>query len=770
MTIGFSAPAADHGWIAAIANNAQAQAGQYPDVTLEAVNPTNDITQQIAAVDTLINKKVDALVVLPNDGSQLTSLGRKAMEAGIPVINLDRIFDSPLAYRTWIGGDNYGMGVSAGTYVGERLTAAGVANPVIGEIAGIDNLPLTQAAQPGLRRRAELATASRSDPARRPTSPRRAAQRVTANLLQAAPKLDALWNHDDDQGIGVLAAINQAGRNEFFMVGGAGSANAMRDIKADNTVLKATVTYSPSMASSAIALARLVAQGKGMSDLVEKEVPTLDHAGLGDDHQGERATTTCPSASSPDRRDPELRSPLGVGMVGYAFMGAAHSQAWRTAGRFFDLPVAPGHGGALRPRRCGGRPPRRPRLGWRSVETDWKQLLDPRRRRPGRHLHARGTRTPRSRSPRSTPASTCCARSRWPTPSTEARGDGRRGRAGAGRGVRAMVGFNYRRVPAVALARRLVADGRLGQVRHVRAQYLQDWIVDPEFPLVWRLQKDKAGSGALGRHRRAHRRHGAVRHRRPAHRRLGAHRDVRHGAAAARGVHRAVRVGRHRSTARSPWTTPRCSSAGSPAGRWRRFEATRFATGRKNAIRLEINGSRGLARVRLRGDERAAVLRRHRGPARPPASAGSSSPSRRTRTSAPGGRPGTASGYEHTFIHEVVDLVTRHRRGTGPDAVVRRRAAGAAGARRRRAARAASRQLPGTTRRPRGELTMARPITLFTGQWADLPFEEVCRLAAEWGYDGLEIACWGDHLDVVGRGRGRRLRRRAGATCWRSTA
>ena len=95
-----------------------------------------------------------------------------------------------------------------------------------------------------------------------------------AAVLQAAPKLDALWNHDDDQGIGVLAAINQAGRNEFFMVGGAGSANAMRDIKADNTVLKATVTYSPTMASSAIALARLVAQNKGMGDLVEKEVPT----------------------------------------------------------------------------------------------------------------------------------------------------------------------------------------------------------------------------------------------------------------------------------------------------------------------------------------------------------------------------------------------------------------------------------------------------------------------------------------------------------------
>jgi ribose transport system substrate-binding protein len=273
VTIGFSAPAADHGWIAAIAANAQAQAGKYADVTFAPVNPTNDITQQIAAIDTLINQKVDALVILPNDGSQLTSQGTKAMQAGIPVINLDRVFDSPLAYRTWIGGDNYGMGVSAGNYVGTQLKARNVTNPIIGEIAGIDSLPLTQERSRGFRDALQTYGFS--------VGPRQAAdftaqggQRVTANLLQAAPRLDAVWNHDDDQGIGVLAAINQAGRNEFFMVGGAGSANAMRDIKADNTVLKATVTYSPTMASSAIALARLVAQNKGMGDLVEKEVPT----------------------------------------------------------------------------------------------------------------------------------------------------------------------------------------------------------------------------------------------------------------------------------------------------------------------------------------------------------------------------------------------------------------------------------------------------------------------------------------------------------------
>ena len=273
VTIGFSAPAADHGWIAAIANNAKAQAAQYEDVTFEPVNPTNDIAQQIAAVETLINKKVSVIVMLPNDGKQLTATALKATAAGIPVINLDRIFDTPLAYRTWIGGDNYGMGVSAGNYIGAQLKAKGVTSPIIGEIAGIDSLPLTQQRSQGFKDALKALGFS--------VGPRQAAdftaaggQRVAANLLQAAPKLDALWNHDDDQGIGVLAAIKQANRSEFFMVGGAGSANAMRDIKADNTVLKATVTYSPSMSSSAISLARLVAQAKGMSDLVEKEVPS----------------------------------------------------------------------------------------------------------------------------------------------------------------------------------------------------------------------------------------------------------------------------------------------------------------------------------------------------------------------------------------------------------------------------------------------------------------------------------------------------------------
>ncbi len=272
VTIGFSGPQGDHGWIAAISKNAEAQAKQYSDVSYQPVEATNEVTKQISSIETLIAKKVNSLVILPFDGKALTAVAQKAMDAGIPVVNLDREFDTPLAYRTLIKGDNYGMGVAAATYMVEQLKAKNVSNPVIVEIAGIDNLQLTQDRSRGFKE--TLAKAGFTIKARQAASfTVESGQQVAANILQAEPKIDAMWNHDDDQGVGVLAAIEQAGRDEFFMVGGAGSANAMRAIKEDQSVLKATVTYSPSMASSAISLARLIAQDKGMSDLVEKGVP-----------------------------------------------------------------------------------------------------------------------------------------------------------------------------------------------------------------------------------------------------------------------------------------------------------------------------------------------------------------------------------------------------------------------------------------------------------------------------------------------------------------
>ncbi|WP_156056068.1 substrate-binding domain-containing protein [Streptosporangium roseum] len=272
VVIGFSAPAADHGWIAAIAKNAEAAAKQYTDVEFKPVEPTNDINAQISAVESLIAAKVAALVILPNDGQQLNQIARQAADAGIPVINLDRVFPDKLSYRTWIGGDNYGMGVAAGHYIGKTLKDKGVADPVILEIQGIATLPLTQDRSKGFED--ALKTYGFTVTAKQDAQfTVESGTKVTSNLLQAHKKIDAIWNHDDDQGIGVLAAVKEAGRSEFFMVGGAGSANAMREIQADSGVLKATVTYSPTMAASAVKLARLIAQGKGMSDLLENQVP-----------------------------------------------------------------------------------------------------------------------------------------------------------------------------------------------------------------------------------------------------------------------------------------------------------------------------------------------------------------------------------------------------------------------------------------------------------------------------------------------------------------
>ncbi|GAA1438949.1 substrate-binding domain-containing protein [Mycobacterium cookii] len=272
VTIGFSAPAADHGWMAAITNNVRDLAEQYPDLDLQIAEGTNDVNLQISQVETFINDGVDAIVLLPFDGAAMTPIALEAMEAGIPVINVDREFDDPNAARVTVLGDNYGMGVSAGSYICEQ--AAGDEDVVVAEIAGIDALPLTQDRSQGFedalsecgldvdaRQAAEFTVES--------------GEEVASQLLQSESQIDYLWNHDDDQGIGVLAAIENAGRDEFVMIGGAGSANAMRDIQGDNGVLKATVIYPSTQGADGVKLARLLVQQKGVADLVEVEVPRM---------------------------------------------------------------------------------------------------------------------------------------------------------------------------------------------------------------------------------------------------------------------------------------------------------------------------------------------------------------------------------------------------------------------------------------------------------------------------------------------------------------
>ncbi|WP_166849438.1 substrate-binding domain-containing protein [Isoptericola sp. BMS4] len=270
VVIGFSAPAADHGWMGAITRAAVDTADQYEDVELRQAEATNDVNVQISHIEQFINEGVDAIVLLPFDGAALTPIATEAMEAGIPVINVDREFSSPFASRATVLGDNYGMGVSAGTYMCEQLGD----NPdaVIAEIQGIESLPLTQDRSQGFED--ALADCGLDVDAQVAADfTIQGGESATSNLLQAEPEIDAIWNHDDDQGVGVLAAIENAGRDEFFMVGGAGSLDVMEHIQAGDSVLQATVVYPSTQAADGIKLARLIAQNKNMGDLVSAGVP-----------------------------------------------------------------------------------------------------------------------------------------------------------------------------------------------------------------------------------------------------------------------------------------------------------------------------------------------------------------------------------------------------------------------------------------------------------------------------------------------------------------
>jgi ribose transport system substrate-binding protein len=269
VTVAVSVPAADHGWLAAVTSFAQQAGDSFEDVELELVEGGAASAEQIGNLETLISSEPDALVILPHEGQALTEISIRAMDAGIPVINLDRIFDSPLAYRNWIGGDNYGMGVSAAHYIGQELPDGGS----IAEIQGIASLELTQQRSQGFAdtlaaHYPNIEVVAQQSADFTPDS----GQEVMSNVLQAQPQLDAVWNHDDDQGVGVEAAVNEAGRDEFFMVGGAGSTHVMESIQNDG-IWKATVLYSPSMAGTAIYLARLVAQNRGMDGFLQPEIP-----------------------------------------------------------------------------------------------------------------------------------------------------------------------------------------------------------------------------------------------------------------------------------------------------------------------------------------------------------------------------------------------------------------------------------------------------------------------------------------------------------------
>ncbi|MFF0383065.1 Gfo/Idh/MocA family protein [Streptomyces sp. NPDC004286] len=349
---------------------------------------------------------------------------------------------------------------------------------------------------------------------------------------------------------------------------------------------------------------------------------------------------------------PQGKPPLRVGMVGYAFMGAAHSQGWRTAGRVFDLPREPvlsvlcGRDGAAVRAAAD-------RHGWAATETDWRALI------ARDDVDLVDICTPGDSHAEIALAALAAGKHvlcEKPLANTveEAEAMAEAAEEAYERGQLAMVGFNYRRVPAVALARRMITEGRLGTVRHVRVSYLQDWLVDPEFPLTWRLRKETAGSGALGD--------------------LGAHViDVAQYLAGEKlaGVSALTETFvRQRPLLEGGSGPVTVDDAAVFTGRFASgalgsFEATRYATGRKNALRIELNGERGSLAFDL---ERLNELSFHDG-----TEPGTHAGFRRILVTEPDHPyldawwpPGHGLGYEHTFVHQARDLVHAIAEGRRP--------------------------------------------------------------------------------------------------------
>jgi predicted dehydrogenase len=371
-----------------------------------------------------------------------------------------------------------------------------------------------------------------------------------------------------------------------------------------------------------------------------------------------------PVADPVQPRDSRLR----VAMIGYGFMGAAHSQAWRTAPRVFDLPAAT-EMAVLVGRNAEAVADAAANWGWAESTTDWREVI------ARDDIDIVDIVTPGDSHAEIAIAAleagkhVLCEK---PLANTVAEAESMADAAAraAARGIRAMVGFTYRRVPAVTFMRDLIAQGAVGRIAQVRASYRQDWLVDPETPLAWRLQKEHAGSGALGD--------------------IGAHAiDLAQFVTGMKlqkvsGVVDTIVKQRPLLSAGSGDRSLRLSNGTAAqgygevtvddvaiftgrfdSGALGSFEATRFATGRKNALSIEVSGDKGALAFDLEDLNSLWFYDR----TAPNQTQGFTrilvTESEHPYVSAwwPAGH---MLGYEHGFSHQVKDLIEAIADGTDP--------------------------------------------------------------------------------------------------------
>jgi predicted dehydrogenase len=333
---------------------------------------------------------------------------------------------------------------------------------------------------------------------------------------------------------------------------------------------------------------------------------------------------------------------LNVGLIGYNFMGKAHSNAWRQIPHFFDLPAE------LRLKTICGRNRTEvknaaAKLGWENFATDWHRVIDDPK------IDIVDICTPNDSHCEIAIAAAKAGKAILCEKPLARNVDEAEKMARAVEKARVvnMVCHNYRRIPAIALAKEMIERGELGdRIFHFRARYAQDWIVDPNFPLVWRLQSDKAGSGALG---------DIFSHIVDLARYLVGEFSEVCGITQTFVKERPIERG---SRKKAKVTV---DDAVTMIGRFKNgalasLEATRFALGRKNSVTLEINGSGGSLFFDLEKMNRLKFFGR-----RDPKDRQGFRDILVTEPNHPyiekWWPPGHIIGYEHTFTHTIADFV-----------------------------------------------------------------------------------------------------------------
>jgi len=267
---------------------------------------------------------------------------------------------------------------------------------------------------------------------------------------------------------------------------------------------------------------------------------------------------------------------IGIGMIGYKFMGKAHTNAYRQVGPFFDPPVKP------RLKVICGREQEKvdkmaSRWGWETAVTDWRRVIDDPEVKIVDICSPNNTHHDIALAAFQAGKIVACEKPLAMNGAEAAQ----MANAARSSGQINTVWFNYRRVPAVAFARQLIDEGRIGRIYHFRALYLQDWTLDPSVPLVWRMDKDVAGSGVTGD--------------------LLSHIvDLSNylageitSVAAASGTFVGERERPEGGKSKVELEDAAIFVAKYSDGALGHFEATRFANGRKNGNTFEINGEHG---------------------------------------------------------------------------------------------------------------------------------------------------------------------------------